>query len=88
MQDPAVDSVNAYVGGGNGYSKAFMQVPLKPLAERGISSDEVIDRLRPKLDPIPGATRVSAIRSRTCASADAAAPRNINTRCKATTCTI
>ncbi|HML15392.1 MAG TPA: multidrug efflux RND transporter permease subunit [Bryobacteraceae bacterium] len=55
MQDPAVDSVNAYVGGGNGYSKAFMQISLKPLEERGISSDEVIERLRPKLEPIPGA---------------------------------
>ncbi len=56
MDDPAVDSVNAYVGGGNGYNKAFMQIQLKPLAERGISSDDVIDRLRPKLDPIPGAS--------------------------------
>jgi multidrug efflux pump len=54
MGDPAVDSVNAYVGGGNGYNKAFMQISLKPLADRGITSDEVIDRLRPKLDPIPG----------------------------------
>jgi multidrug efflux pump len=52
--DPAVASVNAYVGGGNGYSKAFMQVALKPLAERGLTSDEVIDRLRPELEAIPG----------------------------------
>ena len=56
MKDPAVDSVNAYVGGGNGYSKAFMQISLKPLKERGISSDEVIERLRPKLEPVPGTT--------------------------------
>jgi multidrug efflux pump len=55
-EDPAVDSVNTYVGGGNGYSKAFMQIQLKPLKERGISSDEVIERLRPQLEPIPGAT--------------------------------
>ncbi|HTS76010.1 MAG TPA: multidrug efflux RND transporter permease subunit [Bryobacteraceae bacterium] len=54
MDDPAVDSVNAYVGGGNGYNKAFMQISLKPLKERGITSDQVIDRLRPKLEPIPG----------------------------------
>ena len=52
--DPAVASVNAYVGGGNGYSRAFMQIALKPLEERGLTSDEVIDRLRPKLDAIPG----------------------------------
>ncbi len=56
MHDPAVASVNTFVGGGNGYSKAFMQVQLKPLKERGISSDQVIERLRPELEPIPGAT--------------------------------
>ena len=56
MADPAVATVNTFVGGGNGYSKAFMQLQLKPLAERKISSDEVIARLRPKLAPIPGAT--------------------------------
>ncbi len=52
--DPAVASVNAYVGGGNGYSSARMQVSLKPLRERKISSDDVIERLRPKLDRVPG----------------------------------
>ncbi len=61
MEDPAVESVNAYVGGGNGYSKAFMQISLKPLEERGISSDEVIARLRPKLEPIPGTTVYLAV---------------------------
>jgi multidrug efflux pump len=54
MKDPAVDSVNAYVGGGNGYNKGSMQISLKPLKERGITSDQVIDRLRPKLEMIPG----------------------------------
>ncbi len=53
-QDPGVASVNAYVGGGNGYSSSRMQVTLKPLAERHVSSDEIIDRLRPKLSKIPG----------------------------------
>src|SRR5579875_2447686 len=54
QRDPAVDSVNAYVGGGNGYSKAFMQISLKPLRERGLTSDQVIDRLRPKLEKVSG----------------------------------
>jgi multidrug efflux pump len=54
QSDPAVASVNAYVGGGNGYSSSRMQVSLKPLRERGITSDEVIERLRPKLDRVPG----------------------------------
>ncbi|MGH9558178.1 MAG: multidrug efflux RND transporter permease subunit, partial [Bryobacteraceae bacterium] len=55
MQDPAVDDVNTYVGGGNGYSKSNFYVSLKPLEERGISTDEVIYRLRPKLQRVPGA---------------------------------
>ena len=42
MQDPAVDGLNAYVGGGNGFSTARMFVTLKPLAERKLSSDQVI----------------------------------------------
>jgi multidrug efflux pump len=56
MQDPAVDAVNAYVGGGNGYNKASIQVGLKPLAERKTNSDAVIGRLRPKLNRIAGAS--------------------------------
>ena len=58
IEDPAVDGLNAYVGGGNGYSTARMYVSLKPLAERKLSADEVIARLRPKLARIPGATLV------------------------------
>ncbi|MBZ5606334.1 MAG: efflux RND transporter permease subunit, partial [Acidobacteriia bacterium] len=58
MQDPAVDGLNAYVGGGNGFSTARMFVTLKPLAERKLSSDQVIDRLRPQLARIPGAALV------------------------------
>jgi multidrug efflux pump len=58
MKDPAVAGLNAYVGGGNGFSTARMFVTLKPLDERKISSDGVIDRLRPALGRIPGATLV------------------------------
>ena len=58
MQDPAVETLNAYVGGGNGYSRGRMFVTLKPLAERKISTDQVMDRLRPKLAVVPGANLV------------------------------
>jgi multidrug efflux pump len=54
MQDPAVASVNAFVGGGNGYNKAQVQVGLKRLSDRKINSDGVIARLRPKLNRIAG----------------------------------
>ncbi len=59
MADPAVDSLNAYVGvggggGGSALNQGRMNVTLKPLNERKMSSDEVIARLRPKLARIPG----------------------------------
>jgi multidrug efflux pump len=58
MQDPAIAGLNAYVGGGNGYSTARMFVTLQPLAERKLSADQVIARLRPRLARIPGAALV------------------------------
>jgi multidrug efflux pump len=56
--DPAVDAVNGFTGGGRGGSTntGSMFIALKPLAERKISADLVIARLRPKLGRIPGAT--------------------------------
>jgi multidrug efflux pump len=55
MADPAVDRVTAFTGGGNGTSTSRMFASLKPLAERKISSDQVIARLRAKTQGIPGA---------------------------------
>jgi multidrug efflux pump len=52
--DPAVDTVNGWVGGGT-LNSARMFISLKPLAERKISADLVIARLRPKLGRVPGA---------------------------------
>jgi multidrug efflux pump len=53
--DPAVDTVVGFAGGGT-VNTARMFVSLKPLAERGVSADGVINRLRPKLARVPGAT--------------------------------
>ncbi|HEU0117866.1 MAG TPA: efflux RND transporter permease subunit [Alphaproteobacteria bacterium] len=52
--DPAVQGVAAFTGGGTTNS-GFMFVTLKDLAERKISADAVINRLRGKLSKIPGA---------------------------------
>ncbi len=52
--DPAVDNVVAFTGGGQ-RNGGMMFVSLKPLAERKVSSDEVIARLRPRLAREPGA---------------------------------
>ncbi|MEX8518304.1 MAG: efflux RND transporter permease subunit [Leptothrix sp. (in: b-proteobacteria)] len=54
VTDPAVANVAAFTGGGQRNS-AQVFVALKPLAERKISADAVIDRLRPRLGKVPGA---------------------------------
>ncbi|MGA7916839.1 MAG: multidrug efflux RND transporter permease subunit [Candidatus Acidiferrales bacterium] len=54
--DPAVENVGAFTGGGGAVNTAFIYLALKPLEQRKISSSQVIDRLRPKLISIPGAT--------------------------------
>ena len=52
--DPAVENVTAFTGGGQ-RNTANMFIALKPLAEREVSVDKVIARLRPKLAREPGA---------------------------------
>ena len=52
--DPAVDTVVGYTGGSRTNS-GYMAVSLKPLAERGVTADEVIARLRTQLSQVPGA---------------------------------
>jgi len=54
-EDPGVSDVAGSVGGGNGNSAfAQMRITLKPLAERQLSADQIIDRLRPRLQKIQG----------------------------------
>src|SRR5262249_32575508 len=55
-EDPAVDTIMAFTGGSGGTNSARMFAQLKPLAERKVSADQVIARLRGKLAHIPGAT--------------------------------
>jgi multidrug efflux pump len=54
--DPAVQHVGAFTGGGGAVNTGFVYVALKPLNERKISSSALLDRLRPQLVSIPGAT--------------------------------
>ncbi|HEY6329187.1 MAG TPA: multidrug efflux RND transporter permease subunit [Blastocatellia bacterium] len=54
--DPGVDSAIAFTGGGGALNTGRMFVALKPLAERKVSADQIINRLRPKLAVVPGAT--------------------------------
>ena len=56
--DPGVDTVNGFTGGGRGgaTNSARMFISLKPLDERKVSADDIVNRLRPKLARVPGAT--------------------------------
>ena len=54
MQDPSVDNVIAFTGGGQ-RNGGRMFIALKPLAERKISADAIVARLRPKLSKVAGA---------------------------------
>jgi multidrug efflux pump len=54
-KDPGVNTVTAFTGGGSTNS-GFMFVSLKPLAERGVSADDVINRLRRPLNQVAGAS--------------------------------
>ncbi|WP_313569547.1 multidrug efflux RND transporter permease subunit [Comamonas terrigena] len=54
QQDPAVEYVTGVTGGGQ-RNAANIFMSLKPLSERKVSSDEVINRLRDKLKNEPGA---------------------------------
>jgi multidrug efflux pump len=53
--DPAVDTVVGFTGGGQTNS-GNVYVSLRPLSERKISADQVIERLRPGLAVVTGAT--------------------------------
>jgi multidrug efflux pump len=54
--DPAVENVIAFTGGQGATNGGFIFIALKPLAERKVSAFDVINRLRPKLNHLPGAS--------------------------------
>ncbi len=55
-KDPAVQNAMAFSGGAGAVNTGFIYLALKPLNERKISASDVINRLRPKLTSVPGAT--------------------------------
>ncbi len=54
--DPAVLDVIAFSGGNTAQNQGRMFVTLKPLNQRKVSIDQVINRIRPKASHVPGAT--------------------------------
>lgn len=56
QKDPAVAHVTGFVGGGNAGNSGSMYITLKPLKERRIHVDDIMNRMRGNLAKIPGAT--------------------------------
>jgi multidrug efflux pump len=57
LSDPAVEGVGSSVGGSafsGSVNNGRLFVSLKPLSERGLTSAQVVDRMRPRLSSIPG----------------------------------
>ncbi|MEE4620182.1 multidrug efflux RND transporter permease subunit [Pseudomonas alliivorans] len=54
LADPAVQSVAGFIGGSGGTNNAFMIVRLKPIGERKLSAEKVVERLRKDLPHVPG----------------------------------
>ena len=56
QDDPDVDDVVGFTGGGRGANTGFMFISAKPLRERKASAEQIIARLRPKLARVPGSS--------------------------------
>ena len=57
LTDPAIDTVECFLGGNGGtINTGRMYITLKPLSQRNVSADQVINRVRKKLSVVPGAT--------------------------------
>jgi multidrug efflux pump len=57
LTDPAIDTVASTVGVSSGWAslnRGQLTISLKPLRERGVTSDQLIDRLRGKLARVDG----------------------------------
>ncbi len=55
LKDEAVESVAGFIGGTNGTNNAFMLVRLKPIKDRQLNAQKVIERLRKEMPKVPGA---------------------------------
>ena len=55
-KDPAIANVSGFCGGNGATNTGNLYIALKPLGERNVSASQVIDRLRPKLNRVSGAS--------------------------------
>jgi len=55
-KDPDIESYGTGLGGSRPINNGFVVIGLKPRNERSASADQIINRLRPQLAKVPGAT--------------------------------
>ena len=55
-KDPDVQAYGTALGGNRPNNNGFVLIGLKPRSERSASADQIINRLRPQLAQVPGAT--------------------------------
>ncbi|MDH0046414.1 efflux RND transporter permease subunit [Pseudomonas juntendi] len=54
LADPAVQSVAGFIGDNSGTNNAMILVRLKPISERKLDAQKVIERLRKEMPKVPG----------------------------------
>jgi multidrug efflux pump subunit AcrB len=54
LADPAVESVYSSISGSQNLNNGYLTINLKPLAERKVSTLQVVERLRPRVANLPG----------------------------------
>ncbi|NOL52327.1 efflux RND transporter permease subunit [Pelistega suis] len=60
VEDPNVETVMGYAGGRGGSNSSFLMIQLKPIGERTLGGQEVINNLRRKFGQVPG-TQLSLV---------------------------
>ena len=55
-KDPEIAAYGTGIGGGRPMNNAFVIIGLKPRDQRNSTADQIIDRLRPQMAQVPGAT--------------------------------
>ncbi len=61
LADPAVEHLTGTSGGSRGLTNAQLTIKLKPLSERKVSAQAVVDRLRDNAPKVPGAMMMLAV---------------------------
>ncbi|MFV0275928.1 MAG: efflux RND transporter permease subunit [Parahaliea sp.] len=61
LSDPAVEHLTGTSGGSGGLTNSRLMIKLKPLAERKVSAQAVVDRLRARAPQVPGAMMMLSV---------------------------